>query len=227
MKTLLLFVVSLIVAAPLWAGKPKVEPDYGSGTPLYGKVAFDLEGKTVAWAVLVPAKDATVLYFDRDADGDLTEESERFESSDHRFSIGEFTDPNGDVKHTDLSLRYDPKDGDVMFSLKWKGGEKVAGGYAPAPGPYMPFAEDPEKAPTIQPIGEGPFAVQPWMIDPLMIGDSTDVKFFLGHAGKGKHAFCAVRQTFLPEKDGLKATLIYNTVDGEEKQTVHKLLDRC
>ena len=126
-----------------------------------------------------------------------------------------------------MSLRFDPKDSDVFVSLNWNGRDRIMGGYAPQPGPYLRFAESKEKAPLVQLVAEGPFTVQPWILSPLKIGGATDVKFFLGHAGEGTHAFSGLHQEFLPEGDGLKATLVYQTGSGEKRELVSKLLDRC
>ena len=223
-------VVGAVLAGEAWAEKPNVEPRY-AGKPLYGRIAFDLEGKTVVWTVLDSSgkngERYDLLYFDRDADGDLTDEGELVKSASGTFEIGDFSDPADATRHTGLSISVDPEELDVMFRMKWRGGELVRGGYAPTPGPYLRYAEDPERAPLIRPIAEGPFAVQPWMLGALKIGGSTDVKFFLGHEGRGKHSFCAVTQSFLPAGDGLRATLIYRTKSGDEKSSVHKLLDRC
>src|SRR5437660_26354 len=59
------------------------EPAYQSKQPLYGLYVFGPEAKTRVWAVLDKSRpdgaDYDVLYFDRNADGDLTGEGERIE----------------------------------------------------------------------------------------------------------------------------------------------------
>jgi hypothetical protein len=59
----------------------KKQPAYKAKEPLYGLYAFGPEAKTRVWAVLdksaVDREQYDVLYFDRDADGDLTDENER------------------------------------------------------------------------------------------------------------------------------------------------------
>src|SRR3954467_8050471 len=58
------------------------EPEYTSKRPLYGLYGFGPRAATRVWAVLDSSEggkdDYDVLYFDRDADGDLTELGERF-----------------------------------------------------------------------------------------------------------------------------------------------------
>src|SRR5215469_16192168 len=59
------------------------EPAYKAKQPLYGLYLFGPEAKTRVWAVLdksrPDAPDYDILYFDRNADGDLTAADERFE----------------------------------------------------------------------------------------------------------------------------------------------------
>ena len=58
------------------------EPTYVSDRPLYGLYVLDSERKTKVWAVLDKGEEAgsryDVLYFDKNANGDLTEEGEKF-----------------------------------------------------------------------------------------------------------------------------------------------------
>src|SRR5262249_52982620 len=77
------------------------EPAYQSKQPLYGLYVFGPEARTRVWAVLDRSRpDASgydVLYFDRNADGDLTGSGERIEGKKAgdlvTFDIGTFTDP--------------------------------------------------------------------------------------------------------------------------------------
>src|SRR5437899_12281395 len=59
------------------------EPTYQAKQPLYGLYVFGPEAKTRVWAIFDKSKpDATdydILYFDRNADGDLTAPEERIE----------------------------------------------------------------------------------------------------------------------------------------------------
>src|SRR5690349_10363444 len=88
------------------------EPRYTSKEPLYGLYVLGPKAKTRIWAVLdksrADAPTYDVLYFDRNADGDLTAADERIEGegddSDTRFEIGTITDRASDQKHTGVSI---------------------------------------------------------------------------------------------------------------------------
>jgi hypothetical protein len=72
------------------------EPTYNAEKPLYGLYVFGPEGKTSVWAVLDKSKPELdhydILYFDRNADSDLTALDERIERQGNAqhvtFSIG-------------------------------------------------------------------------------------------------------------------------------------------
>jgi len=211
------------------------EPEYEGESPLYGLYVLDLENRTRVWAVLDHTNSKAgfynVLFFDRNANGKLTDEGERIEAGEgNSFVIGDFTDPNTQAKHTNLKLRVS-KEGNVMFSLEWEGEHRAAGGYAVKPGPYTRFGKSPAEAPILKPVGEGPFSFQTWMAsETLKIGEegrANDLKFFVGHAGLGKNTFTSVMHPFLPEDVSLLATLAYTTKSGEAKEITSTLKDRC
>jgi hypothetical protein len=212
------------------------EPVYKSNQPLYGLYVFGPEAKTHVWAVLDKSQPAAstydVLYFDRNADGDLTGANERIlgKQVDGRvqFELGAFTDPVTGKQHTEVVVSYRPQDdGMVMFSMKWCGQELIRGGYAVKPGPYTQFATSPAKAPVLWPGAEGPFTFQFWSMTNLTIGGEEDVRVFMGHQGYGANTFCTVSDTFLPKTVPVIATLIYRDGSGKEKRAQSELRERC
>jgi hypothetical protein len=212
------------------------EPAYKAKQPLYGLYVFGPEARTRVWAVFDKSKpDAPhydVLYFDRNADGDLTAPDERIEgkvAGDRvTFAIGSFTDPVTKQKHTDLSIaREESRESMVFLSMNWCGKVLVRGGYAPKPGPYTQFAPTPAEAPVLWAGADGPFSFQFWMVDPLPVGEAGDVRVFVGHPGHGRNTFCAVPDTFLPPKVAVLATLIYKDRDGKERRARSELRERC
>jgi hypothetical protein len=217
----------------------KRQPAYVAKEPLYGLYVFGPAAKTHAWAVLDKSAadndQYDVLYFDRDADGDLTEHGERVvgeigtRERDVKFSIGDFTDPNSDDVHSALVLtRRASKDGSVMLKLNWQGREPMRGGYAEDAGPYTQFATTIAKAPILWFDANGQFSFQRWIWQKdLMIGGDTDVPVFLGHQGLGKNTFCAVSQAFLPGRVAVLATLIYTDDQGREQRQLNHFLERC
>jgi hypothetical protein len=231
---------------PAWAGDvPDLsktnrrivkEPAYKAKQPLYGLYVFGPQARTRVWAVLdksrPDAPDYDVLYFDRNADGDLTAADERIEGKvaggSVTFAVGSFTDPLTGQKHTGLTIsRHGGEHGRVMLEMNWCGKVLVRGGYAPAPGPYTQFAQSPAEAPVLWPGADGPFSFQFWDQKPLAVGSAGDVRVFLGHRGHGKNTFCAVPDTFLPRQVPVLATLIYKDKDGKEKRARSELRERC
>jgi hypothetical protein len=212
------------------------EPAHTAKQALYALYVFGPQAETRVWAMLDKSKpDAPnydVLYFDRNADGDLTAADERIEGKvdgeTTTFDIGSFTDPVSKQRHTGLSIsRTEGDDSTTMFRMKWCDKISIRGGYAPEAGPYTQFAATPADAPVLWPGADGSFSFQFWMLEPLDIGASRDVKVFLGHRGHGKNTFCAVPDTFLPEEVPVIATLIYRDKDGKESLARSELKKRC
>jgi hypothetical protein len=209
------------------------EPVY-KAKPLYGLYVFGPEARTRVWAILdkskADASDYDVLYFDRNADGDLTAPGERIEGKggpgNMTFDIGAFIDPVSKQKHTKLSIGR-RGDGSVMLSMNWCDKVMIRGGYAPEAGPYTQFAATPAAAPVLWPGADGPFSFQFWVQKALTIGTAEDVRVFLGHQGIGPNTFCAVPDTFLPKSVPVMATLVYKDKTGKERRELSKLHDRC
>lgn len=208
------------------------EPAYVSKQPLYGLYVFGPQATTRVWAVFDKStpdrNDYDVLYFDRNANGDLTESSKRIVGVGGSFAIGDFTDPaTGDVhKQLTISRRPEP-DGSVMLHMKWKGKHDLAGGYAPEAGPYTQFARTPGEAPVLWPGAEGPLAFERWIWNKLAIGGADDVRVFIGHQGHGRNTFCGLSDQFLPKTVPVLATLIYKDGEGKERRALSELRERC
>jgi hypothetical protein len=213
------------------------EPPYVCKQPLYGLYVFGPEARTRVWAVLdksrADAAEYDVLYFDRNANGDLTESAKRIvgtagEGRGLTFRIGSFTDPATGDTHTDLQLTRDAgREGMVFLTMKWRGKHSLAGGYAEQPGPYTQFGTTPQKAPVLWPGGEGPLSFQRWTCDKLTIGAADDFRVFLGHQGHGRNTFMGLSQDFLPKDVKVLATVIYTDRDGKERRVRSELQDRC
>jgi hypothetical protein len=234
-----------ISASLLRAGGPQLnkiersiakEPAYVAERPLYGVYVFGPQGQTRVWAVLDKSRpgaaDYDILYFDRNADGDLTAADERIEGKvtgqDVTFDIGSFTDPATGQKHTGLSIRRRSSDsGGVMLTMNWCDKVLIRGGYAPASGPYTQFAATREEAPVLWPGAELPLGFQFWELKPLVIGQASDVEVFLGHQGLGKNTFCALPDSFLPKEVPVLVTLVYIDQQGKERRAQSELRERC
>lgn len=215
------------------------EPAYVAKTPLYGLYLFGPQAQTRVWAVLdksaADLDQYDVIYFDRNANGDLTDPGERIAGKvgarqrDVAFDLGEFTDPNTDEAHTELSVsRRKSDDGTVFFRMKWRGEQPLRGGYAEEAGPYARFADTAAEAPVFWFDASGRFSFQRWIwTKELTIGEENDFPVFMGHHGLGKNTFTAVSQEFLPAKAPVLATLIYADKDGRRKERLNEFLERC
>jgi len=208
------------------------EPAYVCKAPLYGLYVFGPKATTRVWAVFdkssADKQGYDVLYFDRNANGDLTESSKRIVGVNGSFTIGDFTDPaTGDV-HKQLTISRLPEpDGSVMLHMKWKGKHDLAGGYAPQSGPYTQFAKTAAEAPVLWPGAEGPLAFERWIWTKLSIGGSDDVRVFIGHQGHGSNTFCGLSDQFLPNTIPVIATVIYQDGEGKERRAQSELRERC
>lgn len=85
----------------------KKEPAYSSKTPYYALLLFGPEAKRRIWVVV----DGETVYVDRDADGDLTGNSERFEKYAACKDI-EIADPDGKSRYI-ITAMHDFKEGDL------------------------------------------------------------------------------------------------------------------
>jgi hypothetical protein len=213
------------------------QPTYRTKSPKYGLLVFGPEAKTRVWLVLdKSAPDADrydVLHADLNANGDLTESGERItgrpDGTDLRFHLPDFKDPATGATHTGFSVRVAAgADPTVMVTLQWRGGFKMGGGYPEeAEQGYLKFADDPAAAPVLWAQGDGPFRFQRWYSGKLTIGGSDDFKVFVGQRGLGTNSFWAFQVHFLPEGEGVQATLIYRDARGQEQRSVSRLNDRC
>jgi hypothetical protein len=213
------------------------EPDYIAKRPLYGLLAFGPAAQKRIWIVLDHSKPETerydLLYVDLNADGDLTEPTERHvgevEGGDVRFHLPDLTDPATGAIHTRFSARVsnDPAP-TVMVSVAWRGGFKMGGGYPQDPDDgYLKFGDKPTSAPVMWANGDSPFRFQRWYSDKLAIGGEDDFKVFVGQQGAGPNTFWAFQEHFLPESAGVQATLIYRDAEDKERRAVCLLKERC
>src|SRR5262245_12490307 len=99
------------------------EPKYTTKRPLYGLYVFGPRAETRVWAVLDQSDDSKadydVLYFDRNANGDLTEPGERLVGPGP-FRVGTFQDPATGHRHEKLTITR-RSDGSVFLNMIWKG----------------------------------------------------------------------------------------------------------
>lgn len=144
-----------------WKAKPidfkKVDrtirklPELKSEKPLYGLFLFGVDGETRVWAVLDASAKGPydLLYLDRNADGDLTGEDERFAGRDGKFEIGDFKEPKTDVVHKGFAITWTKES--IRYEMKWAGGPVTMGCYGPTGDTYANFAPSPRRRPSSSP----------------------------------------------------------------------------
>lgn len=254
MSTSLSAIVGLtaaLFATPLTAGDPNKtvsreigkQPSYRCKRPLYG--LFVIGNKTRVWAVLdksrVGGKRYDVLYFDRNADGDLTAKDERIlagkaeKGAPLEFGIGEFTDPVSKKTHTEVTLaNFDKPFQMIALALKLEG--KTANLCGLGSGPpkewQHQFSTDPRKAPVFFVGTSGPLTFRrappdPGETDALTIGKEHEFNVLVVRRGIGRGVCTAIGYNIIPAKLPLLITLSYESVDGKRKRLLAKLRERC
>jgi hypothetical protein len=198
-----------LIAAPLWAQEKapaaavdltKIdrtiakEPAYQSRSPSYGLLVFGAEAKSRAWVVL----DDDFLYVDRNCNGDLTEEGERFAI---RRNPRDKKNPNAvasvvNVVVTDLGgakhkLTFRLTSSGVGVDASCHGKQYVGSTYRDD----MPFAARPQDAPIVH--LNGPLTLQ--LVDPprqWSPGENLDLVVLFGTPGLGRGTFAYMIQGF-------------------------------
>jgi hypothetical protein len=217
--------------------RPPKEPSYTSRRPLYGLLVLGPRAQARVWMVLDRSRpDAgpyDVLYADLNANGDLTEPAERFvgqvDGNGARFRLPDLDDKATGAVHTNFTARSSGgPDPTVMVSLKWRGGRKMGGGYPQDPEDgYLRFADAPSRAPVMRADGDGPFRFQRWYGGRLPIGGEGEFKVFVGQRGAGASSFWAFQEHFLPESEGVQATLVYRDAGDKQRRLTCLLKERC
>jgi hypothetical protein len=205
---------------------------------LYGIYLFEQEGERRVWAVLEGAAERhgpTLLYFDVDGDGDLTESGERFRPSlPARPRAAATADVSSRSAATSRAVTSRTRtsrspDGEHRRALRlmWRGDKVSFGGYGPSRDVYAAFADSPQKAPVFVPGWDRPFEFGRWIAEPLKRSGETDFKVFVGSRGDRVGAFTAVDDEFLPAGEFAVATLHYRGVDGKPRTERFELKERC
>jgi hypothetical protein len=206
------------------------KPPALSADARYGLFLFGRNGEKRVFAILDRSnagdKRYDVLFLDRDADGDLAEDGERFMANEKgAFKIGDFTDPGTGAKHTQFTVTWTEES--VRFRMLWRGEKVTFGGYGPEHTTYAKFAPTPKEAPVFVPGYDRPFEFEHWMSGTLARGANTEFKVFVGNRGDRTGTFSAVDDKFLPENEAPIATLLWTDADGKAQHTKFELPKRC
>jgi hypothetical protein len=223
------------------------EPKY-VGSPGYGLLILDPSAKVLAWAAFdksnpeLPYFD--VLYFDRNANGDLTEAGERFPGENEgaseggdpllRFHVGAFSVPGTSITHTDLEFVTFTRAGKkgFGFNLKWEGKAIISCGHDQLGSGPTGFGTSVQNAPIVRPTTLGPLSFALYGESSgrveLRIGQEQLIKVMIGTLGSAPDTFCALSQDFLiAGKDKLLATLMATDRAGDMARVRTTITGRC
>jgi hypothetical protein len=213
------------------------EPAYIAKRPLFGLLVFGPEAQKRIWMVFDRSKPRDefydVLYVDLNANGDLTEPTERLvgrvQAGSVRFQLPDLRDPATGAVHTGFTARVSVAPAPtIMVSLSWRDRFKMGGGNPQeSEDGYLQFGDKPANAPVMWVNGDGPFRFQRWYGGRLSMGGADDFKVFVGQRGAGTNAFWAFQEHFLPQSEAVKATLIYRDGMDKEHRVTCLLKERC
>jgi hypothetical protein len=221
---------------------PPVLPEL-TGAARYAIVRVGPAPGTPIWVVLAKRRAShgypSILYFDRNGNGDLTDPEDRIGAKragdqggrKSEFRLAEFTDPRTGARYEKLLVRWTRQSrlrDSFTISYHLPSGPFVKGPYA-TDDKVAPPSSSPEAAPQIRfAVTEGPLDVVPVSSDlSAPAGGTLEVKLYLGRRGDRDGAFACVSNKFLPSGQAVEGTLVYATKSGEEKRAAVKLAQRC
>ncbi len=226
--------------------KIEKEPKY-KVQPLYALFVFGPEAKTRIWAVLDKSNTMydfyDVLYFDRNGDGDLTQDGERIEGTFNEagsaaglglvLHIGDLAVPGTELVHKKLivsTIRKVDRTG-IWFQMRYDGKTTVSGGIQ-CNGSSTSWGKTIEEAPVLRPTIRGrlSFGFYGWGREKieLKIGERKDVHLVLGNRGSGSDTLCSVDEDFLSSRtDRIKYTIIAKNKRGKEVTSKGTITGHC
>ena len=221
------------------------EPAY-TAEPRYALFVFGPAGKTRVWTVLdKSAKDAPhydVLYVDLDADGDITEDGERFETQYSErmaragmaitFTIPKLKVPGTDWVHERFRISTVRKAGrkGIFFQIKWRGEVALSGGYGDIGSDVTIWSATAAKAPILRPNPRGPLSFATWGSKALVFrpGKATHLNVIAGNRGGGPDTLAVVDDEFIDlKKNELRVTVIAKNALGKEVRARSRISEHC
>tara|TARA_R110002096_G_scaffold52659_3_gene137556 strand:+ start:1141 stop:2022 length:882 start_codon:yes stop_codon:yes gene_type:complete len=214
--------------------------------PLHALFVFGEKGQVRMWAVLdkstaeLPYYDT--LYFDKNANGDLTDPGERittkFDEKRARagvaisLKINKLPIPGTDLVHEGFLISTVRKTGrtGIWFRMKWDGHTEMSGGYGLRGSNVTNWTKSKDSAPILRPTPLAPMSFATWGDDKLVlkIGGSTHVNVIAGSRGSGPDTLAVVDENFLDlEKEELWVTVIGKDADGKPLETRSRFKEHC
>jgi hypothetical protein len=209
------------------------EPSY-KGKPTYCLLVFGPEAKTRIWLVA----DGNILYVDRNASGDLTEEGKRVEGTPLYNRPGPEGRMIGISFGVEKLTKWDGKDTRLMVVSKPRSdeddvvnayvGESIQNTVAGGPGGVLKFSARPQDAPIIH--FAGPMGMAPRVEHTLLCNDKPQIfQAMIGTAGLGKGTFAAVNIGMVPKDIHPVAEFEFpnKKADGDPIKGSYTLSQRC
>ncbi len=221
------------------------EPTYVAD-PLHALFLFGPSGQARMWAVLDRSKKELpyhdVLYFDLNANGNLTDAGERFTAKydEERakagmaitFKIAELPVPGTDWVHESFRISTVRKKGrkGIFFVMKWRGREDMSGGYGLLGSDVTRWTGSARTAPIIRPNPMGPLSFATWGDEEIVmpVAGETHVNVVAGNRGSGPDTLAVVDENFIDlEVDALWVTVIGRDEHGKEVRARSRITEHC
>ena len=210
--------------------KLKSEPKYEMA-PKYAMLMVGAEGKIRIWMAMDVQVGDDVVYIDRDGDGHMGEEGERFVARKDKFgnvraAIGKIEFPEQKTVLENLVV-HTRQGGQLTSTLhvnfRMNGRVSVSGGRG-----GLEWADSLAKAPILHADPFGTLSFLSTGPGELKIDQEETVTLAVGNRGWGPDTFCAVDEEFLDlEKDKLFVTVIAKDSKGNEVKSRFQLKEHC
>lgn len=210
--------------------KLKSEPKYEMA-PKYAMLMVGSEGKIRMWMAIDVQVGDDVVYIDRDADGVLGEEGERFVARKDKYgnllaTIGKIEFPDQKIVLEDLVVHTRQARqlrSSLHVSFRMNGKVSVFGGWN-----GLEWGDSPLKAPFFHSDPFGTLSFRSTGPAELKIDQEENVTLNVGNPGSDPNSFCIVDENFLdPEKDKLFVTLLAKDSKGNELKARFQLKEHC
>ncbi|HKS16618.1 MAG TPA: hypothetical protein VJU16_04845 [Planctomycetota bacterium] len=235
MRTLTLLAAFLSLQEPAFdfgriERKIKSEPKFEMA-PRYALLMLGDEGKIRMWMAMDVSVGDDIVYIDRDGDGALGEEGERFVAKKDRWgnvaaTIGKVEFPEQKFVLEGLEV-YTRQFGEarpaLRVSFRLNGKVYVHGGQ-----PGLEWGDSPLKAPILHADPFGTLTFRSTGPAELQIDQEETVTLAVGNWGSGPNTFCTVDENFLDlDKDKLFVTVIAKDSKGNDLKARFQLKEHC
>ncbi|MHC5037870.1 MAG: hypothetical protein ACYTHM_11195 [Planctomycetota bacterium] len=183
--------------------------------PKFALFIFGPAGTMRVWAVLDKSEKGgphnDILYFDKNADLDLTQDGERFTTKFNErmartgmavtLRVGDVPVTGTKIVHKNfiISTRRKPGRKGIYFKMLWNGKEEISGGMGPTGMDCTLWGDSPKTAPILRPTVLGPFSFAFWGSKEVRLqrGGNNSLRLVVGHLGSAPDTLCVLDENFL------------------------------